>query len=474
MSTDAISTDASTDADGPDLSDADAPEERSEALGELDLDFASSQETPGLFIGPLDLRADPSALSSTSDDGVIIAGRGRFKSEGPKIYSMRMTEGGEVDAAYGNNGGFQTFSTGPIGRDFVVLAGAIQADGKSLICGNVRAAEMGRSRLFVARLNPDGSPDVTFGTNVEMPGRVFFDLPEEKPNSLCWALEVLQDETILVGGLVAANNKMTPLLMRLRSNGALDESFGALGQTPGVVLHQIDPSNNWLYAKIRELEVLEDGKILGLVDSIDGTTGQANGYLLRFHPDGRIDESFGDDGEHPGLVGLALANGASHEVFDFAVDSADGRIFVVGEHKANAEPTPSRFFVHALDSNGRVVGDFATAGTYILDDYNAAARAISLQPNGKLLVTGSAMTHPNPALQAGELLVVRLMGDGTLDTSFAPSADTPGVFFWGHPTYTFYAARAVLDSVGRLAVVGSSPNDVNQSPRGHGFVVRLR
>lgn len=463
--------DGSSDEDAPDSVD---PVGAREARGELDITFAAAQPTPGLFVGPSELRSDPSALMLTPDSEVVIAGRGRLSGEAPSMFSMRLDEAGALDSGYGADG-VQTLSLAPADRDFFVLAGAMQADGKSLICGNVRGDEMGDSQLFVARLNPDGSPDASFGDDPQMPGRAYFDIPADSPNSLCWALQVLPDEKILVGGQVAGNNTMTPVLMRLNADGALDTSFGSGGETPGVVLYEIEPDNSWLYAKIREIVLTEDDKILALIDSADLSTGHYNGYLLRYHLNGRIDESFGDDAEYPGLVTLQLPDDASHEVFDFAVDlDRAGRIFIGGQTQHVGEPSLSRFFVHALDASGAIDSDFAGDGTYILDDLPAAARAITLQPNGKIIAVGSAMTHSNETLQAGELLVVRLGPDGALDATFAPDASTPGVFVWEDPTHTFYAARAVLDALGRVTIVGSSPDDPTQSPRGHGFVLRVR
>lgn len=260
--------------------------------------------------------------------------------------------------------------------------------------------------------------------------------------------------------------------MRLLPDGTLDPDFGNTVETSGITLHEMNVDDAMLYAKIRELRVLEDQKILALVDAIDLRTGKSHAYLLRFHPDGRIDEGFGEGSAH--ALALRLPNSASHEVFDIAVDPSDGRIFVVGKTQAAAAPEQTRFFVHALAPDGTVDANFAQAGTYILDGFDAAARAITLQSNGKILVTGSAMTHPNPAFLAGELLVVRLRADGTLDESFAAQAQTPGVFVWDEPTYAFYAARAVLDSQGRLVILGSTPDDADSSPRGYSFVLRIK
>src|SRR5690554_4014057 len=465
---DAAGEDGASDADTPDSTD---PVEPGEAIGELDLSFSAGLPMPGLFVGPTDLRSDGSALMLALDDAVLIAGRGRVKGEDAAMYAARLGESGLLDSTFGV-GGVQTLDFGPPSSEILVLAGAIQADGKSLICGNRRGETLGRSDLVVARLNPDGSPDPTFGNDPQMPGRAYFQVPGDAPNSLCWTLKVLADDTILVGGQIGANNVITPLLMRLLPDKSLDADFGDSAETPGIWLHDMNADGAMLYAKIRELTVLEDRKILALIDAVDLRTRKQIGYLLRFHPNGRIDQDFAAGATH--ALKLELPNSASHEVFDFAVAPEDGRIFVVGKTQDASAPEQSRFFVHALAADGTVDADFAQIGTYILGGFDAAARAINLQTNGKILVTGSATTHPDPAFLAGELLVVRLLADGTLDESFAAQAQTPGVFVWDEPTYAFYAARAALDSRGRLVVAGSTPDDASLSPRGYSFVLRIK
>lgn len=446
--------------------------------GVIDEAFAAAQPTPGLFVGPDELRADPTALMAApgAPGGpleILVSGRGRLKSGGDRMYSMRFAADGELVGSYGN-GGIATLALGQEDQTIVVLAGALQPDGKSLVCGNVRAAQMGRANLFVARLNPDGSPDPSFGADAARPGRAYFEVPDDAPNSLCWAVQPLDSGKILVAGQFAANNKLTPLLMRLDSTGQLDTDFGSSLDTSGVVALDIAPGTPGIFAKFRALRVLDDQKILALVDAIDTRSGSQTGYVVRYGSDGRLDTDFGGGGQRPGIAMLQLPEDANHEVFDFEVSSDARHIFVVGQTKNLTGAPENRLFVHALDANGQVDAGFATGGTFLLEDLRSAARALAVQSDGKLLVAGSTIAHSNEAFESGALLVLRLGADGALDSSFASDADTPGIFMWEHPEHTFYVARAILDAHDGLLVVGSSPEDSAQSPRGHQFIVRVR
>lgn len=484
---DATSEDTDESTDTEDLEDIEDPEDTSEdiedpeepfeLLGILDETFAAAGPTPGVFAGPTNLRSDGSGLVVTPTGNILVAGRSRLITapdaeepsvDFPKMFTVQLSSAGELTSEFGTSSEHPGVALLPLGaeaNDIVVLATELQPDGKTITCGHVRSTQMGRSQLFVARLNADGTPDATFGNNPEMPGRAYFDVPVDKPNSLCWALHVLPSGKILAAGQVGANSTLTPLLMRLNADGTLDETFGNTpahpASIPGTTLHDIFPDDTWHYALIRELAVLADGKILALIDSLHLQTGRKNGYLLRFEADGTLDETFA-------TVTLELPNGASHEVFDFTVEPTTGRIFIAGKVQHIAGLPLYRAFVHALSADGQPDPTFST---YILDDLNAAARAILLQPDGKILAVGSSITHPDTSFEAGELLVIRLdPTTGQPDLSFA----TGGVLLHESTTHTFYAARAHFDPEGRLILTGSTPIDNAYTPRGHTFITRIR
>lgn len=449
------------------LEDTDLPESPILA-GILDDTFAPDSKTPGIFTGPDQLLSDGSTLTLDATGNIIVAGRGRLiptdqPADFPKMFTLRVNTDGTPDPTFGNTPtipGLTTLAFGPENQEIVVLATALQPDNKTVTCGNIRSTTMGRSQLVVARLNSDGTPDPTFGNTSEYPGLAYFDVPTDKPNSLCWALHILDDGKILAAGQVGTNSTMIPLLMRLNSDGTLDNTFGNDPETPGITLHDIAPDNIWLYAQLREFTVLPNGQILALIHSQNLRTGRQNGYLLRFNADGTLDEDFG-------LITLELPEDASHEAIDFTIHPTTGQIFITGRAFTTDPDIPFQAFVHALTADGQPDTQFPT---FILTDLHAATRAILVQPDGKIVATGSSITHSNPAFEAGNLLAVRLLPDGQLDPTFA----TNGIFTHHSPTLLFYTARAQLDPQNRLVLTGSTPLDGHQSPRGLTFITRLR
>jgi uncharacterized delta-60 repeat protein len=90
------------------------------------------------------------------DGKIVVAGYG---SEGSVI--ARYNANGSVDTSFANNGIFSTES------GFFVGSGiALQPDGKIVGFGNASiGGSSNNSEFAVARLNPNGSPDASFGTN---------------------------------------------------------------------------------------------------------------------------------------------------------------------------------------------------------------------------------------------------------------------------------------------------------------------
>ena len=100
----------------------------------------------------------------------------------------------------------------------------------------------------------------------------------------------------------------------------------------------------------------------------------------------------------------------SHEdVYDVAI-TPGGKLAMAGEFAA-AGTFDNEFAVLVVNADGSPHTSFATGGVFT-DDFgaiNAAAQAIAAQPDGKLIVVGSA---------GSDALVARLTEDGQLDPSF--------------------------------------------------------
>src|SRR5262249_50245917 len=221
----------------------------------------------------------------------------------------------------------------------------------------------------VVRLNGDGRLDSTFGSAGEalVPASTeATDMavqPDVKIDLLTFTSDTFSKRPDVWG------------LTRLKSDGTVDPSFGAGGYlTVGV------GSGNRIIP-------LADGKIL--------TSGSLDGLevLLRFNVDGTSDRSFGSGG-------AVLLKTAGE---DLAVQ-ADGKVVVVGSFGAGFFVV-NRYVVYRYNADGSIDETFAADGQTALsfgsdDESQLWGRGIAIQPDGRMVVVGSAADSTNPEVVA--------------------------------------------------------------------------
>ena len=163
---------------------------------------------------------------------------------------------------------------------------AIQADGKLVVVGQTyQNNDFSGEDFVVARYNPDGTLDRTFGSR----GRVRTDFPglAAVPSSVV----IQPDGKIVVAGgafplfTFAGDFK----IVRYNRNGSLDTSFG-----DGGIVTTIFPGDG-SYAFAVALQA--DGKIIAagtyFVDFNPGDMSDTDFALARYNPDGTPDATFG-------------------------------------------------------------------------------------------------------------------------------------------------------------------------------------
>ncbi|MBV9211216.1 MAG: VCBS repeat-containing protein, partial [Acidobacteria bacterium] len=363
-----------------------------------------------------------------------------------------------LDYTFGTSGSVKTDLTGL--SDFIRDM-ALQPDGKIVAVGGA----YGGNRVGVARYNPNGSLDASFGTGgivtTAIPGQFSFGSAE--------AVALQADGKIVVAGYSGSSVTSTGynyLLIRYNTNGSLDSSFG----TNGIVT--TDFNNNADYAQ--DVFIQPDGKIIAVGRSYFINNEQYFDFsLARYNTDGSLDTSFGTGGKatanfnygDEGFCGALLPNGKilvgglSRNVgtlddvavvrfnsdgsldtsfgtsgrttveffssYDIATDlavQADGKIVVVGSTWSNE--SFYRMTVARFNADGSLDTSFGTGGKQMivfLTGYNAQANAVAIQPDGKIVIAGYASV-PNPFSTSGgtydDVAVARLNTDGSLDASF--------------------------------------------------------
>jgi uncharacterized delta-60 repeat protein len=263
----------------------------------------------------------------------------------------------------------------------------VQADGKVLIAGS--AATNQGTRFAVVRHLRDGGLDPSFGHG----GKVV--LPVGTRNDAVRALAVQPDGRILLaGGSDQGSRGVDFAVMRLLPDGQPDPGFG----NGGSFVHDFFGGTD----RARALALMADGRIVVGGESYSGSAAGLDFALLRLHPNGTLDTSFGDGGR---VVTAVKSGGASELIRGLALPVIDGEphILAVGGE--------GDFIAVRYRANGALDSAFG-AGGKVVGLFNASigsARAVTLLPSGEAVLIG----HIGHRFAAA-----RLTAGGQLDIHF--------------------------------------------------------
>ncbi len=424
------------------------------------------------------------AMALQADGKVIIGGSFTNYNGGAAIRIARLNTNGTLDA---------TFNPGGAGADGLVLAIALQADGKAIIGGaftsyngNAAASD------YVMRLNTNGTRDTSFNSGGA--GANFFVL----------ALAVQPGGKIIIGGAFDSYNgdgAASDKIARLNTNGKLDTTF--------------NPGGGGADLAVNAVALQADGRLLlgGQLTSYN-SDGAASDYVIRLNANGTLDTTFNYGGA-----------GADNVVRAVAVQ-ADGKIVIGGEFTTyNGDAAASDFVARLLPATGTLAFSAATYsvdetagaaafaltrtggtdnkvvakvtltnGTTTAADYrsqpgtldttfnaggagpNSDVLAMALQPDGKAIIGGYFTSYNGNA--AASDYVARLNTNGTLDTTFnagglgadstvnAIAVQPDGKIIIGGDFNSYNGNAAASDKVARLNANGTL--DTSFNPGGQG------
>ncbi len=261
---------------------------------------------------------------------------------------------GQLDPLFGNKGiVLSDTKEDSIGYSSTGRQVLVQPDGSMYLIFEAH------NETWIGKRLPDGSADKSYGDK----GFAFLEI--------IYPYAALQpDGKLLVAGnivTISEEDQGTHYdfeVVRLSSNGSIDNTFGANGK----VLT--------FNAAAAEVGLQSDGKILVAVTSRGGAA------LARYNADGSLDNSF----DNNGLQNLSLSGTPS-----FAIQN-DDKIIVVGG-KINSNTTYFDFLVIRLNKNGSVDKTFGNDGIKTNDfGNNAGATSVSIKNNGKIVVAGDVFT----------------------------------------------------------------------------------
>lgn len=336
-------------------------------------------------------------------------------------------------------------------NDFRVLQ-----NGQIVIVGgfsSVNGFSVGR----IARINADGSPDLSFNTN------------NAGANSSINTLSVQSDGKMIVGGAFSAYNTIqTPKLIRLNADGSIDSSFNYLTANDGFIneLQSIGGGKllaggeGGLWDRIQVLN--SDGSYSGVLNNLIGkgglvntvvlqsddkilaagrfvtASGESRNNLARYNVDGSIDSTFNPfvgesqlfiinrmvvqpDGkiliasQSPASIRRLNADGTkdlSFNVFNGGQNSSVNDIVLLpsGKYWAFGDSLSTTAKIERFNPNG-------TLDTVINTNIGTGfVQRAMLQPDGKFLIAGTF----TQVAGSNRGRIARLNPDGTHDSTFNP------------------------------------------------------
>ncbi len=226
-----------------------------------------------------------------------------------------------------------------------------------------------------------------------------------------------------------------PGVARAAQPGSIDTGFGA----SGVAGAGAD-------ARLFGTAVQTDGKVVAVGQS--GIQSGATLLLARFTSSGARDRSFGSGGLVKGpAVSSPLGTGSVGR--SVAVQS-DGKIVVVGRATTSDASGTDGILIERFNSNGSIDGTFGSHGVVtVLTSQLGDGYAVALQPDGKIIATGSADANGSGGLTP-RVAVVRLNANGSLDSGFGAG----GIDVLDLGAYS-YALAVAEQKDGKIVIGGS-------------------
>ena len=350
------------------------------------------------------LVSDPDATLFTVDQGTRVV-RAGWADASASLEFKRYLPDGEPDPTFGVDGVslVTVFAQTNDGA-----AAAVRLPSGGLVAGGIsECLQRNCTGFALARYLPDGALDRRFGGD----GTV---VTRRAHLEEVHALLRLPDGSLIAGGRTESyegkdlEQRQQPsrfALVKYRPSGRVDRRFGDDGI---VVTHA--SAGAWGRSEINALG-LQNGKIV-----VAGLATGCNGLcftIARYHPDGKLDRSFGGWGpfQRPGFVLVSRRAGANALVV-----RPDGRILVTGGGYG-------KFILMRLMRNGgpdRTFGRNGIVETPVQVNWHLPDRGVtdlSREPRTMVLGPRGAITLGGGGA-AGRGLIIRYRRDGTIARRF--------------------------------------------------------
>jgi uncharacterized delta-60 repeat protein len=340
--------------------------------GNLDPNFGGGDGRVSTDLGGTDYGFD---IALAANGRIVVAGE-RDRQAGSRMVVAVYGPRGVLDRGFSRDGiAFVGYDNELAGANAV----AVSANGKIVVGGSTSNGQT--SRWALARLRPNGARDRAFGGD----GRVTVDI---SPSA-----EQINDLTIVEGGKIVAVGSaeagLSPrvAIARFLIGGSLDRDFGKRGVKVTDVANGADTAYG--------VSEQQGGELIVVGHVANG--GKADWGVLRYGPNGRLDDAFHGDGIR------ILSFGPEYELAQASAVQGNGRIVVVGRIRRSDD---DHFGVVRLKPNGSYDLNFSGDGRLVVDFDGGSDTAsdVLLQANGRIVVAGEAFDRGGRRIAVARLL----------------------------------------------------------------------
>lgn len=209
-----------------------------------------------------------SGLVLQPDGKIVLIGYILVVREGSDFVTARFNADGSADQTFGTGGRVQTSFTSGLGSSDRANSGALQTDGKIVVCGSISGVPS-----VLIRYNANGSTDLDFGIDGAVLNTNF--------GASATRVAIQSDGKIVAGGGPFVVGRYNP-------DGHIDHSFGNDGRFAGGF-----GSGS---GHLNDMALQPDGKIVAAGSIYYSTSSNSVFVMARYGPNGTPDPSFGNDG----------------------------------------------------------------------------------------------------------------------------------------------------------------------------------
>jgi uncharacterized delta-60 repeat protein len=321
------------------------------------------------------------AVALQADGKIVVAGYATVNGKSQMMIA-RFNEAGGLDTTFGNQGVVilvSEFGEGVNGLTTQMVNGAQ----KIVVTGYTGG---GNSDFAVVRLNADGSPDGTFGSQ----GRVVTNVNGglDYPNDI--AIENVNgaDKIVVVGysrldlGGGSFNDDFA--VVRYNSDGTLDNSFHNDGKVI-TNLTSVDHANAVAIVNVTGVQKIVIGGFSTIASHTQFT-------VVRYNVDGTLDLEFNGNGRNAPVL-----SAFDSQILDL-VAQPDNKVVAAGVSRNGANGVNPDFAVARFNVDGRLDKTFGGCGTIVTSmaqsNGNDIFYGVGIGDGGRIIAAGHTVTGP--------------------------------------------------------------------------------